>query len=106
MRGDRQLYLDLTGVQRVDRAGRYLLGLLRCSGAHLVASGVQMTELVRTIEGLSRRQNFYVIFVSDQPYPMFYPQQEPAMVPATAVKYKRSILPLSGAHFVLNSNWP
>jgi anti-anti-sigma regulatory factor len=50
MRGDRQLYLDLTGVQHVDRAGRYLLGLLRCSGAHLVASGVQMTELVRTIQ--------------------------------------------------------
>jgi anti-anti-sigma regulatory factor len=50
MRGDRPLYLDLTGVQHVDRAGRYLLGLLRCSGAYLVASGVQMTELVRTIE--------------------------------------------------------
>lgn len=50
MRADRQLYLDLTGVQHVDRAGRYLLGLLRCSGAYLVASGVQMTELVRTIE--------------------------------------------------------
>jgi anti-anti-sigma regulatory factor len=50
MRGNRPLYLDLTGVQHVDRAGRYLLGLLRCSGAYLVASGVQMTELVRTIE--------------------------------------------------------
>jgi len=50
MRGDRQLYLDLTGVQHVDSAGRYLIGLLRCSGAHLVASGVQMRELVRTIQ--------------------------------------------------------
>ena len=50
MRGDRPLYLDLTGVQNVDRAGRYLLGLMRCSGAYLVASGVQMTALVRTIE--------------------------------------------------------
>jgi anti-anti-sigma regulatory factor len=50
MRGDRQLYLDLTDVQHVDPAGRYLIGLLRCSGAHLVASGVRMTELVRTIQ--------------------------------------------------------
>ena len=49
MRGDRPLYLDLTGVAHVDRAGKYLLGLLRCSGAHLIASGTQMTELVRTI---------------------------------------------------------
>ncbi|HZO40369.1 MAG TPA: hypothetical protein VFE97_14190 [Methylomirabilota bacterium] len=49
-RGDRPLYLDLTDVVRVDRAGQYLLGLLRCSGAHLIASGTQMTELVRTIE--------------------------------------------------------
>jgi|RhiMetdeSRZDD1v2_1073273.scaffolds.fasta_scaffold12735_12 ABC-type transporter Mla MlaB component len=47
---DRPLYLDLTDVVRVDRAGRYLLGLLRCSGAHLVASGIRMTELVRCIE--------------------------------------------------------
>jgi hypothetical protein len=28
-------------------------------------------ELVRTVEGLSPRQSFYVIFVSDKPYPMF-----------------------------------
>jgi anti-anti-sigma regulatory factor len=50
MRGDRPLYLDLTGVVHVDRAGRYLIGLMRCSGAHLIASGTQMTELVRTIK--------------------------------------------------------
>jgi ABC-type transporter Mla MlaB component len=49
-RDDRPLYLDLTDVVRVDRAGRYLLGLLRCRGARLLASGAQMTELVRTIE--------------------------------------------------------
>jgi len=34
-------------VGHIDRAGRYLLGLLYCSGAHLIASGM-MTELVRT----------------------------------------------------------
>ena len=50
MRGDRTLYVDLTAVARVDRAGRYLLGLLRHSGAHLITSGTMMTELVRTIE--------------------------------------------------------
>ena len=49
-RGDRPLYLDLTAVERVDRAGRYLLGLLHHSGAHLIASGTMMTELVETIE--------------------------------------------------------
>jgi hypothetical protein len=42
-----------------------------------------LTELVKTVEGLTPRQSFYVIFVSDQPYPMFYPQTEPALVPAT-----------------------
>ncbi|HLQ02935.1 MAG TPA: hypothetical protein VK143_11625, partial [Burkholderiales bacterium] len=34
----RRLYLDLTAVEHVDRAGQYLLALLRCSGAHLIAS--------------------------------------------------------------------
>jgi hypothetical protein len=46
-------------------------------------------ELVRTVEGLSPRQSFYVIFVSDKPYPMFYPQQEPNLVPATPANKKR-----------------
>ncbi len=42
-----------------------------------------LAELVKTVEGMTPRQSFYVIFVSDQPYPMFYPQAEPALVPAT-----------------------
>ena len=46
-------------------------------------------ELVKTVEGLSSRQNFYVIFVSDRTYPMFYPQQEPSLVPATPANKKR-----------------
>jgi len=50
MRGDRPLDLDLTGVAHVDRAGKYLLALLHWSGAHLIASGTRMTELVRTLE--------------------------------------------------------
>src|SRR5262249_960124 len=29
------------------------------------------------------RQSFYVIFVSDQVYPMFYPSAESALIPAT-----------------------
>src|SRR5262249_61045983 len=38
MRGDRELYLDLTGVQHVGRAGRYLLGRLPCRRTHLMPS--------------------------------------------------------------------
>jgi hypothetical protein len=37
-------------VRHIDRAGRYLLGLLYCSGAHLIASGIMTTELVRTLK--------------------------------------------------------
>jgi hypothetical protein len=48
-----------------------------------------VTELVKTVEGLSPKQNFYVIFVSDQTYPMFYPQREPSLVPATPANKKR-----------------
>jgi ABC-type transporter Mla MlaB component len=51
MRGDRPLYLDLTAVKHVDLAGRYLLALLRSRGAHLIASGTLMTDLVQTIIG-------------------------------------------------------
>jgi anti-anti-sigma regulatory factor len=49
IRGDRRLCLDLTAVEHVDRAGKYLLALLRCSGAQLITSGTVMTELVRAI---------------------------------------------------------
>jgi hypothetical protein len=50
IRDGRPLYLDLTGVQHIDRAGRYLLGLLHCSGAQLIASGTLTTELIRTLK--------------------------------------------------------
>jgi len=50
MRGGRPLCLDLTGVEHIDRAGRYLLGLMQCSGAQLIASGTSTTELVRTLK--------------------------------------------------------
>ncbi len=46
---DRSLRLDLTAVDRVDSAGNYLLALLRRSGVQLIASGVAMTELVRSV---------------------------------------------------------
>lgn len=45
----RPLCVHLTGVEHVDNAGKYLLALLRCSGAQLIADGIVMTELVRTI---------------------------------------------------------
>jgi hypothetical protein len=40
-------------------------------------------ELMKTVDDLSPRQSFYVIFVSDQAYPMFYPQQATDLLPAT-----------------------
>src|SRR5262245_7581234 len=49
--GGRPLCLDLTAVERVDRAGRYLLALVRCNGTQLIASGAVLTELVRSLEG-------------------------------------------------------
>lgn len=47
------------------------------------------TELLRTVESLSPKQSFYVIFVSDQTYPMFYPQPELDLVPATPANIRR-----------------
>jgi hypothetical protein len=46
-------------------------------------------ELLRTIDALAPRQSFYVIFVSDQTYPMFYPAAEAALLPATAANKQR-----------------
>jgi hypothetical protein len=48
-----------------------------------------VAELVKTVDGLSPRQSFYVIFVSDRTYPMFYPQREPTLAPATPANKKR-----------------
>jgi hypothetical protein len=48
-----------------------------------------IAELVRSVESLSPRQSFYVIFVSDQPYPMFYPQPATDLLPATPQNKKR-----------------
>jgi ABC-type transporter Mla MlaB component len=45
----RNLKIDLTSVDQVDKAGEYLLALLQQSGARLVASSLLMTELIRTI---------------------------------------------------------
>jgi ABC-type transporter Mla MlaB component len=43
---DRLLCLDLTAVDQVDSAGKYLLILLRERGVRLIASGLVMTEIV------------------------------------------------------------
>jgi ABC-type transporter Mla MlaB component len=45
----RPLRLDLSAVEQVDRAGKYLLALLNFNGAQLIASGAVMTELARSI---------------------------------------------------------
>jgi hypothetical protein len=46
-------------------------------------------ELLHTTNSLTPKQSFYVIFVSDQTYPMFFPQREPDLVPATAANKQR-----------------
>jgi hypothetical protein len=48
-----------------------------------------LAELVKTVDALTARQMFYVIFVSDQTYPMFYPAAAPGMLPATPQNKKR-----------------
>ncbi len=45
----RSLCVDLTAVDYVDEAGKYLLALLSQTGAHLTAAGTAMTELVHRI---------------------------------------------------------
>lgn len=45
-------------------------------------------ELLRTVENLSPKQSFYVIFVADQTYPMFFPRPELDMLPATGANIK------------------
>ncbi len=50
---------------------------------------VAVAELLASVEGMSRRQSFYVIFVSDQPYPMFFPEPAPGLVPATKANRNR-----------------
>jgi hypothetical protein len=42
-----------------------------------------LVELGRSVEALGRRQSFYVIFVADQVYPMFYPDRASELAVAT-----------------------
>ena len=44
------LWVDLTGVDYVDTAGRYLLALMHQAGARFVASGCAILALVEEIE--------------------------------------------------------
>ena len=46
----RLLCLDLTEVDNVDNAGKYLLALLHNRGVGLIASGLVMTDMVAGIE--------------------------------------------------------
>jgi hypothetical protein len=48
-----------------------------------------IAELLKTTDALTPRQSFYVIFVSDQPYPMFFPATAPDLVPATPANKQR-----------------
>ena len=49
--GNRPLSVDLTGVDCVDAAGKYLLALMHKAGARFVVSGCMMSALVQEITG-------------------------------------------------------
>ena len=46
-------------------------------------------ELARSVEQLGEKQEFYVVFYSDQAYPMFYPHPEMKAVAATRENKQR-----------------
>jgi len=46
----RTIRIDLTAVYRIDKAGEYLLALIRCGGSQLLGSGVLVNDLIQTIE--------------------------------------------------------
>lgn len=46
-------------------------------------------QLLRTVRGLTKEQEFYVIFYSDTAYPMFYPNSESAWVTANKENKQR-----------------
>ncbi len=48
--GGKPACLDLTGVLRVDDAGKYLLALIRSTGARMVSAGVEMKALLESID--------------------------------------------------------
>lgn len=48
-----------------------------------------LLELARSIEALGEKQEFYVVFYSDQAYPMFYPHSEMNAVAATRENKER-----------------
>ncbi|MEQ8849645.1 hypothetical protein [Botrimarina sp.] len=48
-----------------------------------------LIELDRAVQGLSSSQEFYVVFYSDQAYPMFFPQGVEAPIPASLENKRR-----------------
>jgi len=47
----RVLSIDLSGTVRIDKAGEYLLALIRCHGSQLSGSGLVIGNLLETIAG-------------------------------------------------------
>jgi hypothetical protein len=64
-------------------AGRRILYVLDNSGG-MQDGGLEalVDELLRSVESLSEKQEFYVIFYSDMVYPMFHPRGVERFVPA------------------------
>jgi hypothetical protein len=51
-----------------------------------------LMELLRSIDAMTKDQSFYIVFYSDQAYPMFYPNNELRFVTATP-ENKRRLMP-------------
>ncbi len=47
----RALTVDLSNVGRVDKAGEFLLALIRCHGSQLIGSGLVIGSLLESIAG-------------------------------------------------------
>ena len=64
-------------------AGRRILYILDNSGG-MQDGGLEalVDELLRSVESLSEKQEFYVIFYSDMVYPLFHPRSVERFVPA------------------------
>jgi hypothetical protein len=61
-------------------------------------------ELMKSVDGMSPKQSFYVIFFSDTSYRMFHPEAAPGFVPATSENKEKLRAWLQAAEMCLGTN--
>lgn len=62
-----------------------------------------LTELVRAVNALGPKQQFYVLFYSDTAYGLFHPQTAPGLVPATDANKEKLLAWLYTVEMCLNT---